>query len=76
MRTYRNRTVSELDEVSCDRCQRQDEATGMEGQEFLSWSMSCGFASVFGDLNHVDLDLCQHCVKELLGQWVRVTEQE
>jgi hypothetical protein len=75
VRTYKEATVSQVDELVCDRCQRRDDGDGMEGQEFISWSMSCGFGSVFGDMNHVDLDLCQHCIKEVLGQWVKVTAQ-
>lgn len=73
MRTYKPVAASEVDEVICDRCQRADEADGMEGQEFLSWSASCGFASVFGDMNHIDIDLCQHCMKELLVKWIVVS---
>jgi len=74
MRTYRQYQASELDELTCDRCGRRDDNDGMEGQEFLSWSMSCGFGSIFGDMSHIDLDLCQHCAKELLGQWIKVSE--
>jgi hypothetical protein len=27
---------------------------------------------VFGDGNTISLDLCQHCVREVLGQWLRI----
>jgi len=46
----------------------------MEAQEFLSYSSVGGYASVFGDGAQVDFDLCQHCVKSLLGSAIRVTE--
>lgn len=73
MKTYRQVTIDAVDDITCDRCGRSDDEDGMEGQEFLQHDMSCGFGSVFGDLNHINLDLCQHCVKELLGEWVRVS---
>lgn len=74
MREYRSRTVHELAVCTCDRCQRRltpDEPG--EWQERLSFDRSCGFDSVFGDCNAISLDLCQHCVREVLGQWLRIT---
>lgn len=76
MKTYRQIACTEVDEVTCDRCGRTDEARSLEGQEFLEHYTSCGYASVFGDMNHVRLDLCQHCVKEVLGPWIEVLDQE
>lgn len=74
MREYRSRTVQELAACICDRCQRRltSDEPG-EWQERLSFDQSCGFDSVFGDDNTISLDLCQHCVREVLGQWLRIT---
>jgi hypothetical protein len=74
MREYRPRTVQELAACTCDRCQRRltPNEPG-EWQERLSIDQSCGFDSVFGDGNTIGLDLCQHCVREVLGQWLRIT---
>ncbi len=72
MKTYKQITASQVDTVTCDRCGREDEADGMEGQEFLAYDMQGGYGSVFGDMSHIKIDLCQHCAKELLGQWIRV----
>ena len=63
------RTIS----IVCDRCGREDEAGGPEAQEYLVHSDVGGWGSVFGDGTKVDLDLCQHCTKELLGQWIRTS---
>lgn len=44
-----------------------------EWHERLVFDNTCGFHSIFGDGNTVSLDLCQHCAREVLGQWLRVT---
>lgn len=72
MKTYKKITCSQVDQVTCDRCGRADEADDFEGQEFLSHEMCGGYGSVFGDGHFIKLDLCQHCVRDVLGQWLRV----
>lgn len=61
----------------CDRCGRvippQDHD---EDQERVSIDFTAGYASVFGDGNRVQADLCQHCVKKVLGRWLRITEPD
>lgn len=47
-----------------------------EWHERLAFDHSCGFDSVFGDRSTISLDLCQHCVRDVLGQWIRVTQPE
>jgi hypothetical protein len=44
----------------------------MEWQESLQLRFTGGYGSVFGDGTKVAVDLCQHCVKELLGAYCRV----
>lgn len=77
MREFRPVTAQELAACTCDRCQRRitSDETG-EWQERLSFDHSCGFDSVFGDGNSVSLDLCQHCVREVLGEWLRIGPPE
>jgi hypothetical protein len=67
--------------VICDKCGR--EATplgghrgedGYEFQEFLFIRFRGGYGSVFGDGNDVECDICQHCLKELLGDYMRVSD--
>ncbi|WP_247308919.1 hypothetical protein [Ralstonia pseudosolanacearum] len=72
MREYQPRTVQALAACICDRCKHRLTPDDGEWQERLSFDQSCGFDSVFGDGNTVSLDLCQHCVREVLGQWLRV----
>jgi hypothetical protein len=58
----------------CDRCGLEMESSRLdeEWEERLSISFRGGYFSEFGDGSLVEGDFCQHCVKELLGQWLRV----
>jgi len=65
--------------VTCDICgktyflDKQSEDI-FEVQEFIHIKNDCGYGSVFGDGDIVELDMCQHCFKEKLGQYIRTTE--
>ena len=78
MRTYEvvRGVKTELHSVSCDRCGRAawpfDADDIVELQEFLYVCFTGGYGSVFGDGARMEVDLCQHCVKELLGPYLRV----
>ncbi len=61
-------------EVVCDRCGAVMPADTAEFNESLSIDQRCGHGSVFGDGKQLRLDLCQTCVEEVLGPWLRVTE--
>lgn len=60
--------------LRCDRCNLEAGLDDPEFHEFVSVDHVAGYASVFGDGNAVQLDLCQACVKECLGAWLRVSE--
>lgn len=76
MREYQPRTVQELAACTCDRCKLRLTPDDDEWQERLSFDLACGFDSLFGDGNTVSLDLCKRCVREVLGQWLRITPAE
>lgn len=42
--------------------------------ESLSIDKMCGHGSIFGDGKLLRLDLCENCLQEVLGPWLRVTE--
>lgn len=66
--------VEQVVSFTCDCCKKEYNDI-LEMQEFLSWEDTCGYGNiVFGDLNLVKIDLCQYCVKKLLGDYIRVTE--
>lgn len=74
MREYKRRTVQEVAACTSDRCKRRLTPDKLgEWQERLSFDQSCGFDSVFGDGSTISLDLCQHCVLQVLGEWLRIS---
>jgi hypothetical protein len=74
------KTEMELREVTvdtkivCDRC-GAEEYLNDYGQEYLRWKNNVGyFGREFEDLTTLELDLCEKCVKELLGPYIRIDE--
>ncbi len=65
------------DEVSisviCDVCKKEyrKEDGPLELQEFTHIKFRGGYGSVFGDDVDFAIDVCQHCLKEKLGAYIR-----
>lgn len=60
----------------CDKCgKRVPENDFGEWQEFFHWRNKCGYYSVWGDGNLVEIDLCQKCAYELLRSVARVSTE-
>lgn len=70
------RPASFVKQIRCDRCDRLAEVGDAElgFQEFVSIDLKAGYASIFGDGNHVQVDLCQQCLKDVLGRWLRIDD--
>jgi hypothetical protein len=75
MREYGTRQVeaTTLTALSCDKCGRDLLEDKMEYQEAMFHDADCGYSSVFGDEATIKIDLCQHCIKELLGEWISIS---
>ena len=77
MITYKEVTmeVQKVDTIICDCCKKNmlsDDVGGfVEAQERLSWENRGGYGSIFGDGEEMSLDLCQHCIKKLLGEYIQ-----
>lgn len=76
MRTNKieNRDIEVVDKIKCDCCGaefdwQKDE---METQEMLIIDTMGGYYSIFGDGAKITCDLCQHCVKKLLGEYLKI----
>jgi hypothetical protein len=67
------RPQSYVKQLRCDRCDREAEDGESEFYEFTSIAYRAGYGSILGDENMVEIDLCQQCLKETLGPWLRVT---
>ncbi|MEX3963341.1 antitoxin Xre/MbcA/ParS toxin-binding domain-containing protein [Paraburkholderia sp. EG286B] len=78
MLEYRQKAVLETAACICDGCGRlmRPDAGDGEWQERMSLTWRGGFASVFGHSVEMNLDFCQHCVKAILGEWIRVTRRD
>ena len=59
----------------CDSCQTEFE-DAIDIQEFLHYRNHAGYGSVFGDGAIMSLDLCQNCVKKLLGDFIQFHGEE
>ena len=54
--------------ITCDRCKKTyDVDDYLEIQEFHCIDFTGGYGSVFGDMFKVECDICQHCLKEMIG---------
>ena len=62
-----------VDQYICDRCGTVID-DDMELQESFSIHLFGGYSSVFGDGNVVECDLCQHCLKILIGDFCRIRD--
>lgn len=64
--------VRRLVELRCSVCDKDVTHDPLEFQETIQISHMGGFGSVFGDGLEVNVDLCQHCFKKLLGKYCTV----
>jgi len=58
--------------VICDVCKKEITPDDTyEWQEIHFVAFTGGFGSVFGDDTTVQCEICQHCLKKLIGQYCR-----
>jgi len=71
---------NKLNSVVCDKCGIEYSNNTIEGQteiqEFLFIKFTGGYGSIFEDMSKVRCDLCQHCVKELLGKYLTIIDSD
>jgi hypothetical protein len=78
IKTKKIKTTSEQAvSITCDKCKKTFDVNKsddqMEIQEFHHVGFVGGFSSVFGDGIGVKCDICQRCLKEMIGDIVRYT---
>ena len=86
MITYKVKKVEQkiAESITCDVCKktyyyRKDDNSNnnddiMEIQEFLNINFRGGYCSIFGDDVLMRGDICQHCLKEKLGEYLVTVE--
>lgn len=70
LRTIEPRSV--VHQIRCDRCGKETERGEIGFTQMMSIGFDAGYDSVFGDGNRVELDLCEPCLRDTLGAWLRV----
>lgn len=74
MRIKYVRPQSFVFQLRCDRCGAEAQHNIDDGfNNFLQIEFDASRGSDLGDGNHVELDICHACLKETLGQWLRVS---
>jgi hypothetical protein len=60
--------------VKCNKYKKEfTKEDWVEFQEFLMIDIIAGYGSVWGDSNHIQIDLCQHCAYEILKDYANET---
>lgn len=66
--------VSVVHQIGCDRCGKVAERGEPSFQEMQSIGFNAGYDSIFGDGSRVEVDLCEPCLRDTVGTWLRVTK--
>lgn len=72
MKKFQKKMFQQISGYVCDRCGLDAKAEEGEAEEFVSIERVCGYGSIFGDGNRISVDICQHCLKDVLGEWLRI----
>ena len=64
--------VSVVDQIRCDRCDKEVHRGESDFEQMTSIGFDAGYGSIFGDGNRVEVDLCEACLSATLGTWLRV----
>ena len=72
MKKFKRTSVKAIKSITCDRCAVEIDAEDMEFSECTSISYRGGYKSIFGDGCDISIDLCQNCVREVLGKWLTI----
>lgn len=72
MLEFTQKSVAVVSGCICDRCEKKLVPSSEGWDEKWSMEHQAGYHSLFGDGNKVSLDLCQECVRDVLGSWLRI----
>lgn len=62
--------VNVVNQIKCDRCGKVTDRDNdvLDFHAMTSIDFHAGYASIFGDGNRVEIDLCEPCLKDTLGE--------
>ena len=75
MKKMRLKSIQEVSALVCDGCGREASSEDMEFGDFTCIGYVGAYNSIFGDGSHVSLDICQYCLKETLGEWLKISPE-
>lgn len=64
-------SIKKNNTIKCDICKRDFEDL-IEKQEFFTIKKTGSYGSIFGDGASIECNICQNCIKEKLGAYVRL----
>jgi len=76
MQEVGKKEVPFVSKIICDRCGFEELADRPSSFEMTSIAFRAGYGSKFGDGSLVAIDLCESCLLDVLGPWLRVTEDD
>jgi hypothetical protein len=73
MKNYKDTkiTVKELISITCDVCGEECDHEHLDYQEYTRIHFVGGFTSIFEDGGEYECDICQNCLKNLIGDKLR-----
>lgn len=63
-----------MTQVFCDKCEKEIEGLWQK-QEMYTLQIHGGYGSIFGDGSRYAVDLCQHCLYEMLDKAGLIKDQ-
>jgi antitoxin CcdA len=75
MKNFEDKVVKVITRLTCDKCGEQATPNDFEFHEFISVKHRCGYGSIHGDGNTINIDLCQQCFADICGNSLTVSEQ-
>jgi len=75
MQQIGKREVAYVCKTVCDRCGFEELSDQPSSFEMTAISFVAGYGSKFGDGSSVAIDLCETCLRETLGPWLRIVER-
>lgn len=64
--------VNVIHQIRCDRCGKEVERGEVGFATMTLIGFDAGYDSIFGDGNRVEVDVCESCLRDTLGPWLRV----
>jgi antitoxin CcdA len=74
MRNFEDKVVKVISRLTCDSCGEEASSDDSEFHEFISVNHRCGYGSIHGDGNTINIDLCQRCFGGMCGDSLTVSE--